>query len=771
MTGHFFAGPVSKDQTQMTQGKAGRTHRATRLIRHMPTVVHISELVVGLVVLAAAQNFWAVLVGANPDITPPSVPAGIALAGRSATEIDLSWTASTDDTAVVGYHVYRNGSLVGDSTTASYSDTGLTPNTGYTYAVSAYDAVPNTSANSSDYVASTLADTTAPSVPGNLHQTGQTTGSITIAWNPSTDNVAVTTYDVYRNGTLVRSQPGTTYTDTGLAVYTGYTYNIAARDAANNGSNLSNTLFAGTAPDTTAPTVPDNLHKVSSTVSSITLNWDASTDDIGVAGYKIYRDGSLIATQGGTTYTDTGLSVSSSYTYTIAAYDASSNQSAQSAPYLTTSSNDTTAPTIPAGVHTTTVQDTSLTISWTASTDDVAVTGYKIYRDGSLIGTTTSTSFNDSGLSPVTQYDYTVKAYDAANNVSAASAVLHATTAYDTTAPTIPANLQTTSATDTTISLQWDAATDNVGVTGYDLYRNGVLITSTVGTSFTDTGLHVNTSYSYKIRSHDGSGNNSSQSTALNTGTIADVIAPAAPTGLASAAQTTTSIDLTWNTTTDDASAPSALTYSLFRNGVLVTTQSGTSFTDTNLHYNTTYHYTVTATDESSNSSTASADVPVATLPDTVAPSVSLTAPGNGQSVQLTFPISATASDDLDLDRVEFYADGALIATIRNAPFSFNWNSYAVHNGARILSAKAYDASGNYASQSVTVNVVNPPPPITGDLNGDHKVNIYDLSILLSHFNKSGGAGSGDFNNNGKIDIFDLSTLLSRFGSDNSNYQ
>jgi hypothetical protein len=116
---------------------------------------------------------------------------------------------------------------------------------------------------------------------------------------------------------------------------------------------------------------------------------------------------------------------------------------------------------------------------------------------------------------------------------------------------------------------------------------------------------------------------------------------------------------------------------------------------------------------------------------------------------------------------VQFYVDGSLISTIAHAPFALNWNSYAVHNGSHTISAKALDASGNFSAQSITITINNPPPPITGDLNGDHRVNILDLSTLLSHWNKS---GAGDFNNNGRVDIFDLSTLLSHYGQDNSNY-
>ncbi|MEO7364551.1 MAG: fibronectin type III domain-containing protein [Candidatus Saccharimonadales bacterium] len=748
--------------------RTSKTVRVSPLLRYLPSIMHVGELVIGLVLLAAVQNFWAVLAGASPDISPPSVPTGLALSGRSATEIDISWNASTDDVAVTGYHIYRGGVLRGDSATTDYADTGLAPNTSYTYTVSAYDAVPNTSAESNPLNASTLADTAPPSVPQNVHQTGQTTNSVSLAWDASNDNVGVLSYDIYRNGALVRSQPGTTYTDTGLAVYTSYTYNIAARDAANNGSILSTSLNAATAQDTTAPTVPDNLRKVSSTVSSISLTWDSSTDNVGIAGYRLYRDGAFIGSTGGTTYTDSGLNVSSSYSYTVQAYDAAGNSSTQSAPYVTSSSADVTPPSAPTNLRATTVLDTSISFAWDASTDDVAVTGYKLYRDGALIGTTTVTSYTDTGLQPVTQYSYTIKAYDAANNVSLASAALVVTTAYDTTAPTVPTNLRTTAITDTTISLAWDLASDNVAVTGYDLYRGGSLITTTTGTSFTDSGLATDTAYSYRIRAHDASSNNSAQSSPLATATIPDTVAPATPANLVSASQTTTSVSLSWDAATDDASPANQIVYKLYRDGVLVITQPGLSHVDSGLHYGRAYSYSVTSVDASGNESLSSSSLSVSTLPDTSPPSVVIDTPADGQTAQLTFQISATASDDLELNRVEFYADSTLIATTTTLPYALNWNSYAVHNGAHILSAKAIDASGNQSSRSITVTINNPPPPITGDLNGDHKVNIYDLSILLSHFNKP---GAGDFNNNGKVDIFDLSVLLSRFGSDNSNYQ
>jgi len=739
-------------------------HRWKKRHHVAPVVAQVLELAIGLTILASGQNLFLELVGANPDITPPSVPANVQVTGRSATDIALSWDASTDDVGVTGYHVFRNGTQVGAPTGTSFDDTGLTPNTSYTYTVTAFDAANNESATSAPVNTSTLVDTSPPSIPSNLHQTGATISTVSIAWNASTDNVGVTNYEIFRNGSLIRTQSGTTFNDTGLSVYTSYTYTITSHDAANNASNLSQPLYAATAQDTTAPTVPDNIHKTSSTITSVSLAWDISTDDVGVTGYHVYRDGSLVGSPGGASFTDTGLTVSSNYTYTISAFDNAGNESSQSAPFFAGTSNDTTPPTIPANVHTTTVQDNAITLAWDASTDDVAVTGYKVYRDSSLIGTSATNNYHDTGLQPFTNYSYTVVAYDAANNTSAASAPLATQTAYDTTAPTTPANLASPSQTDTTITLNWDVATDNIAVTGYDVYRDGSLITSTVGTNYTDSGLNVNTGYSYRVRAHDGSGNPSAQSSALNVSTLPDTVPPAVPTGLTSSGQTTTSVDLSWNAASDDVAVVS---YNLYRDGSLIANLAGTSYHDTGRHYAHTYQYSVAAVDAHPNESTHSANYGVSTLPDTTPPTVSLTAPANGSTDNLTFPISATASDDLDLAHVTFYADNTIIAVISSPPFSFNWNSYAVHNGSRLITAKAYDITGNEADASITINITNPPPPITGDLNGDHKVNLFDLSILLSHWNKP---GAGDFNNNGRVDIFDLSALLSRYGQDNSGY-
>lgn len=267
----------------------------------------------------------------------------------------------------------------------------------------------------------TIADTTAPSVPANITSPSQTATSISLSWSASTDNVGVSGYRVYRGGTLIGTTNGTSYTDTGLKPSNSYTYTLAAYDAAGNTSAQSAGKSFSTTPDTTAPSKPDGLTLGTSTVTSISFSWNASTDDVGVAGYKIYRDGTQVGTSSTTSYTDTGLNPSSTYGYTIAAYDAAGNTSDTWPGKSFSTLADTTAPSVPTNLTSPSQTTTSVSLTWSASTDNVAVSGYKIYRNGTQVSTSSVASFTDTGLLNGTSYTYTVAAYDAAGNTSAQS--------------------------------------------------------------------------------------------------------------------------------------------------------------------------------------------------------------------------------------------------------------------------------------------------------------------------------------------------------------
>ncbi|MBT2225905.1 glycosyl hydrolase family 18 protein [Nonomuraea sp. NEAU-A123] len=171
-------------------------------------------------------------------------------------------------------------------------------------------------------------DTTAPSVPVNLRSTGTTSSSVSLAWDAATDNVGVTGYDVYRGSTQVTTATGTTYTDTGLAAATSYTYTVRARDAAGNVSAAGTAVTASTSGGTGAPGQPGAPNVTGSTSSSITLSWGASSGT--VTGYRVYEGTTVRATVTGTSATIGSLSACTSHTYTVKAYN-SVGESAASA--------------------------------------------------------------------------------------------------------------------------------------------------------------------------------------------------------------------------------------------------------------------------------------------------------------------------------------------------------------------------------------------------------------------------------------------------------
>jgi len=398
----------------------------------------------------------------TPDTTPPSTPANLTATATLATQINLSWTASTDNVGVAGYKVERcsgagcaNFAQIATPTGAAFNDIGLAAATSYSYRVRAVDAAGNNSgySNTSSAATPAVADTTPPTAPANLMATAASASQINLAWTASTDNVGVTGYKVERctgaactNFVQIAASTGITFNDTGLTASTSYSYRVRANDAAGNNSGYSNSASATTpaAADTTPPTAPTNLAATAASATQINLSWTASTDNVGVTGYKVERCSGAgcsnfvqIATPTGITFNDTGLTASTSYSYRVRANDAAGNNSAYSntASTTTPAAADTTPPTAPTNLTATAASTTQINLSWTASTDNVGVTGYKVERcTGAAcanfvqIATPTGITFNDTGLTAFTSYSYRVRANDAAGNNSGYSNTASATT-------------------------------------------------------------------------------------------------------------------------------------------------------------------------------------------------------------------------------------------------------------------------------------------------------------------------------------------------------
>ncbi|MFF2092731.1 discoidin domain-containing protein [Paenibacillus sp. NPDC058174] len=347
------------------------------------------------------------------DTQPPSVPQNLTATAVSSSQINLSWTASTDNVGVTGYNVYRNGTLIGTSAQASYNDTGLTASTAYTYTVAAKDAAGNVSAVS--------AAATATTQQGGGTGTALNRSGWTAESSPSSGDAAANLFDgnmATRWSTGAAMQPGQTLTvdmkavnqiskvvldstgsnddyargyelyvstdgsNWGSAAATGVgtgpvlTISFTERNAryirivqtgtvSNWWSARELNVFgtAGTAVDTQPPSAPQALTATAASASQVNLSWTASTDNVGVTGYEVYRNGTLVGTTTHAAYSDTGLAASTSYTYTVKAKDAAGNVSANS---------NTASVTTPSAGGTTALDRTGWTASSTPSSGDVA---------------------------------------------------------------------------------------------------------------------------------------------------------------------------------------------------------------------------------------------------------------------------------------------------------------------------------------------------------------------------------------------------------------
>jgi chitodextrinase len=334
---------------------------------------------------------------------------------------------------------------------------------------------------------------------------------IDLSWSPAP--TTPTDYRIYMNGTYYcTTYPswGTQFTINRLNPDTTYCFEVYAFYFPFGAMHKTNAACATTLHDS-PPSTPANLVANAVSPVQIDLSWDASTDDYGVIGYKIYRDGTYLRSVTGTSTSDTGLNPETNYCYRVSAYDGVGNESAQSGQACATTLPDS-PPTTPTNLVANAVSPTQINLSWDASTDDYGVTGYNIYREGTYLKSVTGTSTSDTGLSPVTVYCYTVSAYDAGGNESAQSGQACATTPLDVTPPTSPTNLLAIRVSPTQINLSWDASTDDYGVTGYNIYREGTYLKSVTGTSTSDTGLDKSIRYCYTVSAYDAAGNESAPS-------------------------------------------------------------------------------------------------------------------------------------------------------------------------------------------------------------------------------------------------------------------
>lgn len=328
---------------------------------------------------------------------------------------------------------------------------------------------------------------TTPSAVTNLSAQA-VDGVVSLSWSSSD---GATGYKVIRDGTQVSNQTGVTFSET-VTKGASYTYEVIAYNAGGESDPASITVSVPLVP----PATPSGL-SASVNVTEVALSWNAASK---ATGYKLFRDDVQIADTSLTNYADT-VSTGSNYVYKLIAYNSDGESAATSI--------SVTVPLVPPGtpqnfaVSGTT--SSSVTLAWSSS---AYANGYRLYRDGALIATLIGTSYTDS-IQPFTAYVYTLKAYNAdgeSDSVSLSVQVI--------IPPEAPSNFRAGAKRMTALVLAWDAVT---GADGYQLKRNGTVIYTGSLLSYTDSGLTINTSYTYELIAVNTAGSSQTSTLVVST--------------------------------------------------------------------------------------------------------------------------------------------------------------------------------------------------------------------------------------------------------------
>lgn len=236
-----------------------------------------------------AEDAWGIYT--SSDTQAPTIPTNITFSNITTFSVDISWTASTDDIETTSYDIFVDGNLVKNTTNTTTTITGLNSNTTYSFTVLAKDIANNSSEQSDAKTATTLVDSEAPTVPANIIISNETGESFKVSWDPSTDNSAVTGYEVFVDGNFITTTSETTYTVTNLTVSTTYAVQVLAKDAVDNKSALSVAVSATTTDGstTTANELFFSEYVEGSSNNKAVEIVNLTSNDIDLSAYSIKR--------------------------------------------------------------------------------------------------------------------------------------------------------------------------------------------------------------------------------------------------------------------------------------------------------------------------------------------------------------------------------------------------------------------------------------------------------------------------------------------------
>jgi len=660
-----------------------------------------------------------VTVTADNDLTSPVVSLTAPAPGaRVSGTVTLSANA-TDNQGVTRVEFHDGTRLLGSDTTSPFSFTWNTEPEAdgeHVLTASAYDAAGNV-ASSAQVAVTVWHDTTPPSVSITAPGSGALIAGTVAISVTATDEAGVTRVEFLLDGNLLGTDTSSPYGfswNTRTAADGNHTLIARATDA----SGLVGTATVGVRVDNTNPTVALTNPINGALLKGLVGLQATASDEQGVARVEFFVDGTLIGTATSHPYSvswNSATVANGTHTLTARAYDTLGLSSASSV--LVTVDNTPPAVTLTSPVQGTFLRG-AVTLEATAS-DNHGIWKVEFYRTGALIGTATTAPYSitwHTTSEAQGNHILAVKAYDLAANTTTSYGVQ---VTVDNTAPmtAISAPANNTAVVGGMVQVGATAG-DNLGVARVELYVDGTLIgtdtTAPYGVSWNSTtvtdGFHALTSKAY-----DRAGNEYTSAALMvnvdNLAPDAALTSPAPGTFLR-------------------GTALLAATASDNLGGAKVEFLDGTAVlgTDTTAPYELSWDtlgvpdgartLTVRALDGAGNVR-VSAGVTVTV--DNTAPVTAVSAPTEGALLRGVVPVSATASDAVGVERVEFYAGTTLLGTSTSAPYGVNWDTAAGAQGSITLTTRAYDAAGNVTvstGRTVTVDNVAPTVAITSPANG-----------------------------------------------------
>ena len=384
---------------------------------------------------------------ATQTVTAPAVPSGVS-ASLSGSVVNVSWRASS---GAMRYKVYRGDAVLVTTENLQFQDTTAHVATSYYYFVSAVNSSGMESAKSSAVLVKTPAATTiattstttgtvggtatgtttttttttgaaAPAVPTGVTANATGPSTVAIGWTASS---GATGYKVYRGDALLATTTGSRYTDTTAHASTTYRYSVSSLNSIGTESVKSavasvTTLAATTSATMTTTTGGSVTGTAGTTTATTSTTHDTSsqTNTASVAQPSAATTATTSLTRSSSEISGTSSSANGSGTDTAVTTAVGSTLIGE----VSALSADNVPPTVPTDVSAAAVGETTIRVKWQASTDNVGIANYVVYRDSSPIGTTKGLYYDDISVKPGELHDYSVVARDTAKNESGRTA-------------------------------------------------------------------------------------------------------------------------------------------------------------------------------------------------------------------------------------------------------------------------------------------------------------------------------------------------------------